>query len=110
MGHCGVPSRGLCLRAACHKPVMCKSSAGMADRMRIAILGAGAMGSLFGGYLSRHNDVWLVETDQKKVDKINLDGIRIREEWGDETFHPKAVHDAGESGQMDLVIRTFPHW
>lgn len=104
MEYCGVPSRDLCLRAACHRPVMCKSGAGMVDRMRIAILGAGAMGSLFGGYLSRHNDVWLVETDQKKVDKINLDGIRIREEWGDETFHPKAVCDAGGIGQMDLVI------
>ena len=72
--------------------------------MRIAILGAGAMGSLFGGYLSRHNDVWLVETDQEKVEKINRDGIRIREESGTRVFYPKAVLDSGDLGGMDLVI------
>lgn len=79
-------------------------NAEMRITMKIAILGAGAMGSLFGGYLSRHNDVWLVETDQEKVDKINQEGIRIREEGGDETFYPKAVRDTAGLCVMDLVI------
>ena len=34
--------------------------------MNIAILGAGAMGSLFGGYLAKENDVWLIDIDKKK--------------------------------------------
>ena len=38
--------------------------------MKIAILGAGAMGSLFGGYLSTHNDVWLIDVDKNKIDRI----------------------------------------
>jgi 2-dehydropantoate 2-reductase len=41
--------------------------------MRIAVLGAGAMGSLFGGYLSRHNEVWLVDINRARVNKINHD-------------------------------------
>lgn len=72
--------------------------------MKITILGAGAMGSLFGGYLSLHNDVWLVEIDQKKVDKINRDGIRIREPEGEKVFYPTAVSDTDGLGEMDLVI------
>ncbi|MCI9441433.1 MAG: ketopantoate reductase family protein [Ruminococcus sp.] len=72
--------------------------------MKITILGAGAMGSLFGGYLSRYNDVWLVEIDQKKVDKINRDGIKVREPDGEKVFYPTALSDTKELGEMDLVI------
>ena len=72
--------------------------------MRIAVLGAGAMGSLFGGYLSRHNQVWLVDVDQEKVNKINFDGIRIREPQGDLTFHPNAITDTAGLGKVDLLI------
>lgn len=72
--------------------------------MKIAILGAGAMGSLFGGYLSQRNDVWLVGIDQKKVDKMNRNGIRIREQDGEKVFHPTVLSDTKELGTMDLVI------
>lgn len=72
--------------------------------MRITVLGAGAMGALFGGYLSQHNDVWLVDVDSQKVKRINEDGIRIREEGGTVTFHPFAVSDTCGLGEMDLII------
>lgn len=72
--------------------------------MRIAVLGAGAMGSLFGGYLSQHNQVWLVDIDQEKVNKINCDGIRIREPQGDLTFYPKTITDTSGLGEVDLLI------
>jgi len=29
------------------------------------------MGSLFGGFLSQKNDVWLIDTNQDRVNKIN---------------------------------------
>ena len=45
--------------------------------MRIAILGAGAMGMLFGGHLSRKNEVTLIDIDQQKVDAVNQNGITI---------------------------------
>ena len=73
--------------------------------MKIAILGAGAMGMLFGGYLSKENDVVLIDTDRSKVDKIRHDGIRIEESDGKSVeARPRAVIQAEESGETDLVI------
>jgi 2-dehydropantoate 2-reductase len=72
--------------------------------MRIAILGAGAMGSLFGGYLSQHNEVWLIDSDRGKVDAIQSKGVTIQESDGDHIFHPNAVSDASSLDPMDLVV------
>ncbi|MBN1566732.1 MAG: 2-dehydropantoate 2-reductase [Acidobacteria bacterium] len=73
--------------------------------MKIAILGSGAMGMLFGGYLSRQNEVVLIDTDRTKVDKINRDGIRIREPEGAVTTAcPKAAMPGGGPGEADLVL------
>ena len=73
--------------------------------MRIAVLGAGAMGMLFGGYLSSGNDVYLVEVNPERVDYINSNGVRVREKDGSEKlFRPNAVKTTEGLGQMDLVI------
>ena len=44
--------------------------------MKIAVLGAGAMGSIYGGHLSLHNDVFMIDKKQEIVDKINADGLQ----------------------------------
>lgn len=62
------------------------------------------MGSLFGGYLSQRNEVWLVDVDRDKIDKISRDGITIREKDGERVFHPNAVADTANLGKMDLII------
>ena len=72
--------------------------------MRIAILGAGAMGMLFGGYLSRQNDVFLIDVDQSRVEKIRADGVVVSNEGRDEVFHPKAGTRCAGLDRMDLVI------
>jgi 2-dehydropantoate 2-reductase len=73
--------------------------------MKIAILGSGAMGVLFGGYLSKENDVVLIDKDRTKVDKINRDGIRIEEPDGNIVeAHPRAAMAAEKPGEADLVI------
>ena len=73
--------------------------------MKIAVLGAGAMGMLFGGYLSRKNEVYLVEVNEDRVKFINENGVRIREkDGGDGLYYPKAVSGTDGLGQMDLVI------
>ena len=73
--------------------------------MRIAVLGAGAMGSLFGGYLSKENYVTLVDLSKTTVDAINSNGVRIREKDGSITIcRPKAVTDSTSLGKQDLVI------
>ena len=40
--------------------------------MRIAVIGAGAMGSIYGGHLSLHNDVYLVDTNPNVVAAVHL--------------------------------------
>ena len=72
--------------------------------MKIVVLGSGAMGSLFGGYLSKHNDVWMVDIDQNKVNVINEKGVKVTEPEGIKTFYPKAVTDTSELPKMDLII------
>lgn len=73
--------------------------------MRIAILGAGAMGMLVGGYLSRHNEVCLVDVNRDLVETINRQGVRIHEPDGRVgAFHPAACTDTTGMSPMDLII------
>ena len=73
--------------------------------MKIAILGAGAMGSLYGAYLSRKNEVWLLDTNKEKVNEINHSGITVTEADGTEhLFSPHATADPHYVGKADLVI------
>jgi 2-dehydropantoate 2-reductase len=72
--------------------------------MRIAVLGSGAMGSLFGGYLSQRNEVWLVDIDLEKVRKINRDGVTIHEPEGERIFYPKAATDTAGLSGMNLIV------
>ena len=72
--------------------------------MKIVVIGAGAMGSIYGGRLSLGNDVTLVDTNQALIDKVSRDGV-ILEEGGVETvFHPAIASDASAAGTADLVI------
>ena len=44
--------------------------------MRIAVIGAGAMGSIYGGHLSLKNEVYLVDTNAaKRIISIDVQGI-----------------------------------
>ncbi len=73
--------------------------------MKIAVLGAGAMGMLFGGYLSQKNEVYLVEVNEDRVKFIRENGVRIREKDGTEgRYFPNAVSKTDDLGPMDLVI------
>lgn len=73
--------------------------------MRIAVIGAGAMGALFGGYLSRHNDVVLVDVNQAQVDAINQNGLVIQEADGSSAvYHPTAVTSTAGMEPADVVV------
>lgn len=72
--------------------------------MRIAVIGAGAMGSIYGGHLSLHNDVFLIDTNQAVVDQINREGLKVQENGEDITFHPTALTSTEGQEPMDLVI------
>lgn len=72
--------------------------------MKIAVLGAGAMGSIYGGHLSLNNDVYMVDKKQELVDTINNDGLKLFENDKDVIYNPKAVTDSKNIGEVDLVI------
>ena len=46
--------------------------------MKIAVIGAGAMGSIYGGHLSLQNEVWLVDTNQETVEHIQKNGLILQ--------------------------------
>ena len=73
--------------------------------MRIAVLGAGAMGSLYGGYLSRKHDVILVDVNQAVIDAINVNGVTIHEPDGSVTVcHPLGAVSTAGMAPVDLII------
>lgn len=72
--------------------------------MRIAVIGAGAMGSIYGGHLSLHHDVYLVDTNQTIVDHINKDGLIIQENGSDVIYHPTAISSSEGLMPADLII------
>ena len=72
--------------------------------MRIAVIGAGAMGSIYGGRLSQHNEVILVDTNEKVVDQICKNGLKIDENGTTDCYHPAALCDTSYEKPADLVI------
>lgn len=72
--------------------------------MKIVVIGAGAMGSIYGGHLSLNNEVYLVDTNQSVVDQINKEGLKIEEGGVTNTYHPTAVTSTAEVGVADVVI------
>ncbi|MBL7064231.1 MAG: 2-dehydropantoate 2-reductase [Anaerolineae bacterium] len=73
--------------------------------MRIAVVGAGAMGSLFGGKLSAVTEVTLLDPWAEHVAAMQQDGLHIVELNGDETIIPvAATTDPAAVPEVDLVI------
>lgn len=74
--------------------------------MKIAVIGAGALGTLFAGYLARAGeDVFAVDVKPEIVGAIRAGGVRIREASGEENAVPlRATRSVREIGETDLVI------
>jgi len=74
-------------------------------KIRIAIVGAGAMGSLFGGLLAETGaEVWLIDIWKEHVDAITEKGLLIEREGNTRSVQLKATTDPGQVGSVDLVI------
>jgi 2-dehydropantoate 2-reductase len=74
--------------------------------MKIAVIGAGAMGSVTGGLLAKAgNQVTLIEVSQHVVEAINSKGLRIEAKSGvTETIDVPATTDSSQVGIVDLVV------
>ena len=75
--------------------------------MKIAVLGAGAMGSLYGAKLSANskNEVYLVDVWKEHIDAINSHGLQMEE--GDDVLlyeNLKGHTSSEEAGVCDLVL------
>jgi len=74
--------------------------------MRLAIVGAGAMGSLFASRLQADgNAVTLVDVRHELVNAITADGLTITEhDGGPHTVHPEATTDVESLEEPDAVL------
>lgn len=72
---------------------------------KIAIVGTGAMGSVYAGLLaSVGHEVWAIDTWREHVDAIRRDGLRVEGASGDRVSRPHAATDIAEAGLCDLVV------
>lgn len=75
--------------------------------MKIAIVGAGAMGCLYGARLSTlpENEIYLLDVWQEHLDAINQYGVQMEEDGSFQTYdNLKACRHAYEIGPVDLAI------
>lgn len=72
--------------------------------MKIAVIGAGAMGSIYGGHLSLHNEVCLIDVNAAMVEQVNKEGLKIDENDTTNVYHPTAATSAEGMEPVDLVI------
>jgi 2-dehydropantoate 2-reductase len=73
--------------------------------MKIGIVGAGAMGSVYGGiFAAAGNEVWLVDRWREHVEAIRRDGLRVTGASGDRVVHAHATSEPAEAGPCGLVV------
>ncbi len=75
--------------------------------MRIVVVGSGAIGSLYGAFLSRleNTEVILVGRNPH-ISAIQANGLKINGILGEHIFRLKAMKHASEINKADLVILT----
>lgn len=73
--------------------------------MKIAVLGAGALGCAIGGSLAEAgNDVVLINRNLDHVQAIRMHGLRMRQPAGERSVAVRAETDCSALGPVDLVI------
>ncbi len=73
--------------------------------MRIAVVGAGAMGAIFGArFAQAGHDTHLVDVAVPLVDKINSDGITVVRGDDETVTQVPATTDPASVGPVDLVV------
>ena len=73
--------------------------------MQIAVLGAGAMGGVFGSLLVQAGfDVIFLDIWQEHIEKIQKEGLRVRDAQGEHLIPVKAYSSPVGLGPVDLVF------
>ena len=73
--------------------------------IKVAVLGAGAMGCLFGGLLAEKGlNVVLIDVWKDHVDAINKNGLKMDGQGSDRFIKIKATIDPKSLGTVDVII------
>lgn len=73
--------------------------------MKIAIVGAGAMGSLFGALLAEAgNEVWLCDIREDHIETVNQDGLMVEHEGKTRKVRLNASTDPHKIGTCERVL------
>lgn len=72
---------------------------------KVAVLGAGAMGSLFGGWLAEGgSDVCLIDINQAHLDAVHRDGLRLTTDQGQRRIQLNVGRPGEDNGCPDVVL------
>ncbi|HTS52737.1 MAG TPA: 2-dehydropantoate 2-reductase [Burkholderiales bacterium] len=73
--------------------------------MKIAVVGTGAMGSLYAGLLaSAGHEVWAIDSWKEHIEAIRGQGLRVEGASGDRTVRLQATTRPADAGVCELVI------
>lgn len=72
--------------------------------MKIAVMGAGAVGGYFGGVLANNGEDVTLIARGAHCDAINRDGLKVQSHWGGFTVKVPATPDPSTIGPVDLVL------
>jgi len=73
--------------------------------MKVAVVGAGGVGSVFGGRLAAAgHEVWLVHRRREVVEALRRDGLRLESSDGEQRIAVNATDDTSEIGPVDVVL------
>ena len=73
--------------------------------MKIAIVGCGAMGSVYAGlFASAGHEVWAIDRWAEHVEAMKKNGLRLEGKSGDRTVKVHATTNAKDAGHCDLVV------
>jgi 2-dehydropantoate 2-reductase len=73
--------------------------------MKIAIVGCGAMGSVYAALLAdAGHEIWAIDSWKEHVEAMRAKGLRLEGASGDRTVKLHATTDTTEAGPCDLVI------
>lgn len=79
--------------------------------MKVAVVGAGAMGCAYGGRLAESgHEVWFLDIWEEHVAMLDERGLRIEGVGGDRTVKVRATTRPTDIGPVDLVFIAVKSW
>jgi 2-dehydropantoate 2-reductase len=73
--------------------------------MKIAIVGAGAMGCVYAALLAdAGHEIWAIDVNKAHIDAIKANGLRLEGKSGDRTVKINATMNPADAGVCELVI------